>query len=229
MNPIELPTLAQQINAAHARCEATAQTALQHALEAGRLLAQAKAAVDHGQWLPWLQSNCTVSIRAAQTYLRLHEHRDRLSNAQRVAHLPVRDALRMIAAPRLAKATAAVTSPAPQPESFVILSDTDLIPPAGYALVGDIGQGELVAWIEPHQQDGYSYVTVMHRKADGVIEANGDTRGAANVHIRMRLDSLHFPTKAARWSAVACEPQSFNRWLYENAQDAQASRLKLPA
>ena len=39
-------------------------------VEIGRLLAEAKEQLDeHGQWLPWLSDNFSLSIRTAQRYL----------------------------------------------------------------------------------------------------------------------------------------------------------------
>jgi hypothetical protein len=34
-------------------------------------LAEAKAMLAHGQWLPWLRENCDVSARTAQSYMQL--------------------------------------------------------------------------------------------------------------------------------------------------------------
>lgn len=47
-----------------------ASTAVEHAREAGRLLLAVKAGLAHGDWLPWLSSNVTVSPRQAQRYMR---------------------------------------------------------------------------------------------------------------------------------------------------------------
>jgi len=47
------------------------RTALEHAIEAGRLLNEAKAQVAHGQWLPWLATNFTLSEATAQRYMLL--------------------------------------------------------------------------------------------------------------------------------------------------------------
>ena len=100
----ELPSLASRINAAHADCEAAARKALSHALEAGRLLCEAKAMIPHGQWLAWLATHCRLSSRTARLYMRLHEHRGLLgSKRQRVANLPIREAARLIAGPVSAK------------------------------------------------------------------------------------------------------------------------------
>ena len=49
-----LDDLAERINAEHDQAEAAFKTSLSHAMKAGVLLAEAKAAVPHGEWLPWL-------------------------------------------------------------------------------------------------------------------------------------------------------------------------------
>lgn len=74
-----------------------ARSFITHALEAGRLLAEAKAAVEHGQWLPWLDANFKGSARTAQRYVTLWEGREQLeSNTTRVSHLSVREGLRLL-------------------------------------------------------------------------------------------------------------------------------------
>ena len=97
--------LAGRIRAAHQAASTAAQTALGHALEAGRLLAEAREAVPHGGWGDYVAS-CGIADRTASLYMRLHRHRDRLEDRQRVADLSVRQAARLLAEPK-AKAEAA--------------------------------------------------------------------------------------------------------------------------
>ncbi|MGH8538378.1 MAG: DUF3102 domain-containing protein [Gammaproteobacteria bacterium] len=98
----ELHDLAAQINEAHRRASDAARTAVEHALTAGRLLIQAKARTQHGGWLPWLKEHCEVSERTAQAYMRLALKLPELdpTKAQRVADLPLREALCLLAEPR---------------------------------------------------------------------------------------------------------------------------------
>lgn len=53
-----LAELAAAINAEHQAAERTARKAIEHAKAAGDKLLLAKAQVAHGQWLPWLSTNC---------------------------------------------------------------------------------------------------------------------------------------------------------------------------
>jgi N6-adenosine-specific RNA methylase IME4 len=57
---------------------------LQHALTAGRLLLEAKAQLDHGEWLPWLRDHCRIPERTAQLYMRCAIHAEELKS-ERVA------------------------------------------------------------------------------------------------------------------------------------------------
>ena len=66
-----LPDLAERINAEHHQAEALLHDSLQHALQAGRLLREVKARLDHGEWLPWLKNNFDGSTRTAQVYMGL--------------------------------------------------------------------------------------------------------------------------------------------------------------
>ena len=93
-----LPTLASQINAEHEACEKSARSAIGHAMRAGELLIEAKAQVEHGQWLPWLKDNFAGSARTAQAYTRVARNRSELeSYTQTSAHLSIDAAVRMLA------------------------------------------------------------------------------------------------------------------------------------
>jgi len=77
-----------------------AHSTLEHAIEAGRLLAEVKAALPHGALGPWLEANFDGSERTARAYMRLHARREELSqNGSTVAVLSIRDALKALAAP----------------------------------------------------------------------------------------------------------------------------------
>ncbi len=92
--PGQLTSLADEIRVEVAAAEADWQSAVKHAITAGEKLTEAKALVNHGEWLPWLEANFDGSERTARNYMRL------ASNRQRVADLPtVRDALATLAPP----------------------------------------------------------------------------------------------------------------------------------
>lgn len=92
--------LTAAIRREHEAASTAARTALGHALEAGRLLAEAKAAIPHGRWEQYVRAACDIAPRTASLYLRLHRHRDRLPNRQHVAELSVRQAARLLEQPR---------------------------------------------------------------------------------------------------------------------------------
>ena len=77
------------INRHHQQAQAHASRAIEHAIEAGKLLLQAKAQLPHGQFLSWLEANCQVSARQAQRYMRAAQGRPlgRRKN-DTVSHMP---------------------------------------------------------------------------------------------------------------------------------------------
>jgi len=97
-NPSALIRLAEKINVATRAAEASVASAVDHALTAGRLLIEAKNHVIYGDWETWLTGNCSVAPRTAQAYMRLAKKIEQLPplEAQRVADLPLRDAIRAI-------------------------------------------------------------------------------------------------------------------------------------
>lgn len=89
-----LADLAARISAEHEAAENAYQCGVEHALQCGALLLEAKEQVPHGQWLPWLQTNCSVSPRSARLYMQLARSRPELeSKTATVANLTLRDAL----------------------------------------------------------------------------------------------------------------------------------------
>ena len=91
-----LPALASAIKQAHEDATQASQRAFEHAREAGKMLIEVKEAVPHGQWLPWLKNNVSMSKRTAQAYMKLANLDD--AKAQRVAHLSIREALKKLSA-----------------------------------------------------------------------------------------------------------------------------------
>ena len=67
----QLSDLAVKANEEHARCRATAGSAIEHARECGLLLIQAKSLCPHGKWQQWLADNFRGSRRSAQVYVRV--------------------------------------------------------------------------------------------------------------------------------------------------------------
>lgn len=94
----QLSSLANGINTAVQAAEASARSAIDNAMEAGRLLNEAKALMQHGMWESWLRDHCTVAPRTARAYMRLASQVPLLPNAERrrVADLPLRDAIKAI-------------------------------------------------------------------------------------------------------------------------------------
>lgn len=102
--------LTAAIRQEHDAASRAAQSAIQHALAAGRLLAEAKRKIPHGSWESYVKDSCGIAPRTASLYQRLHRHRDRLPNRQHVAELSVRQAARLLERP---KATAETVAPLP--------------------------------------------------------------------------------------------------------------------
>lgn len=65
-----LADLAARITAEHTAVSTALSDSVRHAVAAGEMLIEAKTQVPHGQWLPWLRENCTISERTAQLYMR---------------------------------------------------------------------------------------------------------------------------------------------------------------
>lgn len=70
-----LADLAGRIVIEHQAVSTALKDGVRHAITAGELLIEAKAQLQHGQWLPWLGQHCTISERTAQLYMRCARNR----------------------------------------------------------------------------------------------------------------------------------------------------------
>jgi hypothetical protein len=127
-----LAKLAARINAEHHQAETARRAGLQHAKNAGELLIKAKEQCRYGEWLPWLRANVELSERTAQAYMQIAKRWEELeAKAQRVADLPYRDGLKLLA------------DPAPASPLEVLQAATTLFKEASAALkAGDASLGD---------------------------------------------------------------------------------------
>jgi hypothetical protein len=93
---LTLTELIEQINAAHEQCRQAYQSSLAHARRCGELLIEAKSQVQHGEWLTWLNVNCTVAARTAQAYMQVARDWSKLEESATVADLSLKDALKLL-------------------------------------------------------------------------------------------------------------------------------------
>jgi len=83
-----------RIHEEHAKVESALRASVQHAINCGELLIEAKKSSSHGKWADWLRDNIKFSERLAQAYMRLARLPVEKRNA--VADLPLREALSAI-------------------------------------------------------------------------------------------------------------------------------------
>jgi len=92
---------AERIAQLHRKAEGHVRATIQAAIEIGGLLKEQKRELPHGEWGRWVQQNLPFTIRTAQNYMRLYEHRAELKN-ENVSFLT--DAYERLAAPSEAPA-----------------------------------------------------------------------------------------------------------------------------
>lgn len=74
------PELAMRANEAHAKARLAGEAMIAYAIEAGGALLAAKAQVQHGEWLPWLEANFDASVDLANKYMRVAANSERVMN-----------------------------------------------------------------------------------------------------------------------------------------------------
>lgn len=95
------PDLAAAINDAVRAAQQHAASAVQAAVCAGALLVQAREAIPFGEWDAWLRQHVDVAPRTARAYMQLSKRLGEMSaeDRQRVAELPLRQAMAAITTP----------------------------------------------------------------------------------------------------------------------------------
>lgn len=76
---------AAQINAEYLKAKTSMVDSVNHIIECGRMLAEKKADLGHGKFIPWVESNCDFTPRAAQMMMR--------ANTKSASHLTEDDAI----------------------------------------------------------------------------------------------------------------------------------------
>jgi len=232
-----LSDLAQAINREHAEVTAAAQRGLEHARRAGELLDQAKAQVGHGGWLPWLEANCEVSARTAQAYMRVARRWAELAgDAQRVADLSFREALKILAEPKVEE---------DQGDNSTLIDedgpgdldrqpgDARYIPSPGCMLIGEYfgstPESDDVVWVVPHKSREGLYYVVRYYIEPGSLSlvpdmVDGNKRPTADVNLGVCMRVWGMKPEKRSW--VELGPRSleqigwsYNRALYDSEED----------
>ena len=97
---IDRATVAR-INEEHQAAQTAYDSALEHAVECGRLLAEVKGQLRHGEWLPWIEEHFEGSQRTAQVYMQLAASPQ--VDPQTSAHSSIAGALRQVSRPKPAR------------------------------------------------------------------------------------------------------------------------------
>lgn len=110
-------TWRDRINRAHSQVQVAEAAALPYAREAGAVLLEVKAGLNHGEFIPWLEANCTVTPRQARNYMAIAANWAAIEDFQkrnRGSVLSIKGALGVLRAPAALPAAEA-EAPAPPP------------------------------------------------------------------------------------------------------------------
>ena len=149
-----LPDLAVRIKAEHEAVTLALNESVRHAIAAGELLIEAKAQLQHGQWLPWLRDRCNISERTAQLYMRVAKNWDEIEAQMRngVADLSLNEAaaLLMLSSDVRKLLSFARTVEGLRGEeliNFCIANDVGVIHDAGYDPFAGRNEVEKLEWL----------------------------------------------------------------------------------
>lgn len=182
------PNLAADINKLCEQAHDKADEAVGFAMQAGKLLLEAKAGIAHGEWLGWLEQNIWVTPRQAQRYMQVALGRP----------LPVR---------AVASAGTAKAPPKTTPVSHIEVDAprlmpgdpdaADFVPERGRAYATVLPDTSIYV-VEPSlKHPGYFFVSKMDATTDEVIETRRPV-GAGWVEANLQYYGLESPA-AMNW------------------------------
>jgi hypothetical protein len=130
LSKMKPPELAKAINEKIAQMTASARTSVQHAMEIGDLLIEAKKRVGHGKFEKWRNDHCQLSPATARRCMELAEQRPELekqlnSKTLNVSDLNLTAARRLLAPPK--PPTPEAKKPEPTPTDHYTKIESDLI------------------------------------------------------------------------------------------------------
>jgi hypothetical protein len=98
----KLNALAARIRTEHEATAIAIERGVEHAINAGRLLIEAKQLLKHGEWLPWLEKKCAVTARMAQVYMRLARSSPEIekAKAKSISYLTIPAAVELLSSSR---------------------------------------------------------------------------------------------------------------------------------
>lgn len=185
MNALRL-NLAADINRFHELACLRADEAIAHAKQAGLLLLEAKAALKHGEWLPWLEQNIFVSARQVQRYMQVAQGRA----------LPIRTLVSKEPEPVKYDRMSHLEVDAPRIMPGVP-DEAQFVPDAGMCF-GHVAKDGAVYLVEPSSRHpGFFFVTRMNRD-DETYDCTRRPIAAQWVECNLQYYGLEDPA-AADW------------------------------
>jgi hypothetical protein len=198
------------INEEHRLAFLCAREAVAHAKAAGELLLQAKREIKHGEWVQWIEDNCEVSPRVAQSYMRIAENWDVIeANSDATHGLTIDAALKAIPKPERAATPApiapkTITQPEPKTKTTSFLPPDDAL---AKIEAESKAKDEQLAEMAKQQEEMLEELTFLQKQEDAgdpLKEAHAEVKRlqAENRVLRERLIGLenekHAATKAAK-------------------------------
>lgn len=204
-----LPVLAEEIRREHHAARRASGEALRHAIAAGERLIEAKALLEHGQWLPWLAEQ-DIPERTARLYARIARHKDIIdAKSATVADMTLRGAVAELTEPKW-------------PEKISERYEAQrLLPLAGHVRIGlrEDAAGWDEVWLAPsYQHSGFIYVTHIWTPRTGNSSVTGGRRPirADFVHA-MVAAHLSVDFNGIKWQDRPCPAWAYNMLLFPDA------------
>lgn len=232
MDELTRTTHAAAIRREHEAVNRAIAEGLAHAREAGRLLTEDQTLIPYGGWGTYVEQDCGLSRSTAAGYMRVYRRWAELEpHVQRVAQLPLRAALALLAEPR------------PEPE--VAAPAFDL--PLNHKMIGSyvLDDIEYLAYIHPSTTPEYVFVTVTvlraRRDGDDDDDANTVTGYTSGVYRAIRRDRVprmleleYFDVDRAEWSvspisdpdSIWTKPWTYNELMFSSREESTQSRYK---
>ena len=155
---------ADRLRQIHGEIIGAVQMLLDGAIEAGGILQDVKAALPHGEFKIWVETNAGFNIRTAQRYMKIYEHREEFKNDS-VSLLT--DAYRMLTAPKVERLSGAEAQQELERLEGIIEAGLPALKAAGLSLDDALRMAE---WDKKH--------SILHNKIVALKEEWGTLKNS---------------------------------------------------
>ena len=178
--------LSTEINTLHDKLCGLARTSLETAIEIGELLTRQKAALKHGEWIPWCRQNLSFDRTTAFRYMKIFSGRGMLQ----AATFGTTEAYRLLSQPAAESEDLDLLESEPEAEPIVPILETPEQKAAAWDLAEELAEEAGTPVTKKHIQQATEAVSrVATENENGAVTGSEQVKEEAKKHVHVAQNS----------------------------------------